>query len=113
MASVRKNKKVSLTVRELRKFRHLQETKYRHRVVFSQGTGRVTQRQNHFTEQNKRGFHFHHPFRKGKEHFAPETEFILSDYDERPQLSQNDTLFLKDDYEAEKRLVRTAARVPF
>ncbi|MFR5758853.1 MAG: hypothetical protein ACLUE2_13560 [Bacteroides cellulosilyticus] len=34
--------------------------KYRHRVVFSKGTGRVTQRQNHFTEQNKRGFHFHH-----------------------------------------------------
>ncbi len=41
-------------------------------------------------------------FRKGKEHFAPETEFILSDYDERPQLSQNDTLFLRDDYEAEE-----------
>lgn len=41
-------------------------------------------------------------FRKGKEHFAPETEFILSDYDERPQLSQSDTLFLRDDYEAEE-----------
>ena len=41
-------------------------------------------------------------FRKGKEHFAPETEFILSDYDERPQLSQNDTLFLRDNYEAEE-----------
>lgn len=38
-------------------------------------------------------------FYKGKEHFAPETEFILTDYDERPQLSDDDTLFLRDDYE--------------
>ena len=41
-------------------------------------------------------------FCKGKEHFAPGTEFILSDYNECPQLSEDDTLFLKDDYEIEE-----------
>lgn len=41
-------------------------------------------------------------FCKGKEHFTPETEFILSDYDERPLHAKEETLFLKDEYEIEE-----------
>lgn len=41
-------------------------------------------------------------FCKGKEHFGAETEFILSDYDEHPQPSDDDTLFLREEYEIEE-----------
>lgn len=41
-------------------------------------------------------------FLKGKDHFPPETEFILSDYDERPLQPKENSLFLKDDYEIEE-----------
>ena len=41
-------------------------------------------------------------FLKGKDHFPPETEFILSDYDERPLQTKENSLFLKDDYEIEE-----------
>lgn len=37
-------------------------------------------------------------FCKGKNHFSPKAEFILSDYNEQPQLCGEDTLFVKDDY---------------
>ena len=41
-------------------------------------------------------------FLKGKEHFPPKTEFILSDYDEHPLQPKENNLFLKDDYEIEE-----------
>ncbi len=41
-------------------------------------------------------------FCRGRNHFAPETEFILTDYDERASFSADDTLFPRDDYEVEE-----------
>lgn len=41
-------------------------------------------------------------FYKGKDHFAPGTEFILSDYDERPVAPKEEELFFKDNYEIEE-----------
>ena len=41
-------------------------------------------------------------FYKGKDHFPPETEFILSDYDEYSSHLKEDNLFLKEDYEIEE-----------
>lgn len=41
-------------------------------------------------------------FCKGRQHFPPQTEFILTDYDEHVSLSPDDTLFLREDYEVEE-----------